>query len=276
MRLFSVFLALFFMIFGHDTHAQNFFQKPTYKKKSFFAYWGWNRASYTKSDIHFQGEDYDFTLYDVIAKDRQTPFDAKIYFSPTKLTIPQYNFRVGYFYSDHAYISVGTDHMKYVMQQNQNVKIDGYISHSKTSYNGYYENDTIYIEPSFLAFEHTDGLNYVNIEWSRYDYLLSGYKLKIALTEGVGAGILYPRTNTTLLGKERYDEFHLAGTGISARVAMRLEFLKYFFIQPEFKVGRISMPDIRTTASKADKASQTFYFSQINAVFGVQFYPFQK
>ena len=30
------------------------------------------------------------------------------------------------------------------------------------------------------------------------------------------------------------------------------------------------MPDIRTTMSKADKASQSFFFSQLNIVFGVK------
>lgn len=276
MRFSKVIVFVLLSLLCGDAFGQNFFQHPTYKKNSFFAYWGWNRASYTKSDIRFQGEDYDFTIYDVVAKDRQSPFSAKLYFSPTHLTIPQYNFRVGYFMSDHTYISLGTDHMKYVVQQGQDVVMDGFITHSGTAYDGYYEGDTIHIQPGFLEFEHTDGLNYVNVEMSRYDYLLDKRKFKIALTEGIGAGILYPRTDTKLLGKERYNEFHWAGLGISARLGLRVEFFKYFFIQPELKVGHISMPNIRTTASEADKATQKFNFFQANAVFGVQFFPFSS
>ena len=67
------------------------------KKGSSYAYWGWNRSCYTNSDITFTGRNYDFTLENVIANDRQSKFDFETYFSPTKLTIPQYNFRFGYF-----------------------------------------------------------------------------------------------------------------------------------------------------------------------------------
>ena len=45
-------------------------KKPTNKGK-FFAHWGWNRASYSDSDIRFTGENYDFVLSDVKAQDRQ-------------------------------------------------------------------------------------------------------------------------------------------------------------------------------------------------------------
>jgi len=30
-----------------------------------YVYWGWNRAIFTDSDIHFTGDQYDFTLRDV-------------------------------------------------------------------------------------------------------------------------------------------------------------------------------------------------------------------
>lgn len=58
------------------------------KKGDFYFYWGWNRATHTKSDIHFTGNDYDFTLNDVVAKDRQSPWDPAIYLNPANLTIP--------------------------------------------------------------------------------------------------------------------------------------------------------------------------------------------
>jgi hypothetical protein len=41
-----------------------------------------------------------------------------------KMTIPQTNFRIGYFINDH-YIALGVDHMKYVMAQNQVANITG-------------------------------------------------------------------------------------------------------------------------------------------------------
>lgn len=243
-------------------------------KNKFYIYWGWNRGWYTDSDIRFNGDNYDFTLYNVKARDRQSDFEVGTYLNPVKMTIPQTNFRVGYFITDHWSISAGTDHMKYVMQQNQEVKISGYIENTKTEYNDTYNNNDIELREDFLMFEHTDGLNYINAEVRRSDMILDLNKhhradINVNLVEGLGAGILFPRTNTTLLGKERYDEFHVSGYGIGTMAGLNITFWNFFFIQSELKGGFINMPDIRTTASKSDRAHQHFFFLQSNIVFGI-------
>ena len=103
-------------------------EKNTNKGKFFF-YWGWNRANFSVSDIHFTGDNYDFTLRNVKAKDRQTPFSFNDYLNPVNITIPQNNYRIGYFLKEHYTISLGVDHMKYVMVKDQTVKIDGELNH---------------------------------------------------------------------------------------------------------------------------------------------------
>ena len=80
---------------------------------------------------------------------------------------------------------------------------------------------------------------------------------------------MLPRSWQAFVNNERHDYFHLAVYGISAVVAINISFYEVFFIQSELKGGYINMPDIRTTMSKADKASQSFFFSQLNIVFGV-------
>ncbi|MEQ3661727.1 MAG: hypothetical protein ABNG96_03465, partial [Flavobacterium sp.] len=111
-------------------------------------------------------------------------------------------------------------------------------------------------------------LNYVNTEFCRVDDISNWFglpdidKFQINATEGIGAGFLFPKTNTTLLGKDRYDEFHVAGYGISAKAGLNFTFFKYFFIQAELKGGYIEMNDIRTTQSSADSAEQNFWFLQ--------------
>ena len=123
----------------------------------------------------------------------------------------------------------------------------------------------------FLKFEHTDGLNYENIEVRRFDVLFGRKNFSIAANEGLGIGVLIPRTNTTLLNNARYDEFHLSGYGLNTVIALNATFFKYFFIQTEWRGGVVHMPDIRTTMDKSDKASQHFLFSQYNVVFGANF-----
>lgn len=248
-----------------------------HNKGKFFFYWGWNKAFYTKSDIHFTGADYDFTIHDVMAHNRPKGIHID-YINPTRITIPQTNVRIGYFINDKYSISLGYEHMKYVMDNFKTVDITGYYPNQNASVFGEYVNgEQVYLTEDFLTFEHTDGLNYINTEFSRYDdisklfWLPNTDKVQVNVTEGIGAGVLLPRTNTKLFNKDRYDEFHLAGYGLSAKAGLNITFFKYFFVQSEVKAGYINMPDIRTTYDKADKASQHFWFVQPMIVFGGNF-----
>lgn len=272
-------VVLSFCVFSQYTFSQELATAPekytAHNKGKFYIYWGGNRESYSKSDIHFKGNDYDFTIYDVEAHDKPKGWHVD-YINPKRMTIPQTNLRIGYFINDHYNISIGVDHMKYVMYNDKRVKYSGYYPNA----GNYNENPTaneLTLDEDFLLFEHTDGLNYINTEFSRVDditsYLfktLDTDKFQINVTEGLGAGFIYPRTNTTLLGKERYDEFNVAGYGLSAKAGLNFTFFKHFFIQTELKGGFIDMNNIRTTANKADSAEQHFWFIQsVIAVGGI-------
>lgn len=272
--LFSLFLLLISVSINGQNNKES--EKVTNKGK-FFMYWGWNFANYSNSDIHFKGSNYDFTLDDVAATDRPTEFSFYDYFHPGRVTIPQTNMRFGYFFKENYTISIGVDHMKYVMKNGQNVKINGNINVGDPKYDGVYNNKTINLSDDFLTFEHTDGLNYINVQVYRFDDIshwfgLNMKNLQINLTEGVGLGMLFPKSNTKLLGKKRYDEFHVAGYGSSIGMGLNITFFKYFFIQSDLKGGYIYMPDIRTTNSSIDKASQSFFFGQYNILIGGKFH----
>lgn len=284
MKKIILFVLLLAFCFIQKSYSQDNTTDPAkytaHNKGKIYVYWGGNRESFTKSDIRFKGADYDFTLYDVVAEDKPKGWHID-YINPARMTIPQTNFRVGYFISDHYNISIGVDHMKYVMAQNRAVDYTGFYPNPGSygdSTNGINSeilpNDQLLLTEEFLTFEHTDGLNYVNTEFSRVDDLSSLLKLpntdkfQINITEGVGAGVLYPKTNTKLLGKERHDDFHISGYGVSAKVGLTFTFFKYFFIQTELKGGYINMNDIRTTKDSADSASQEFFFLQRIVAFG--------
>ncbi|OYX86338.1 MAG: hypothetical protein B7Y83_01770 [Flavobacteriales bacterium 32-34-25] len=249
-----------------------------HNKGKFFVSWGGNRDSYSKSDVTFSGKDYNFTVENMTAHDKPKGWHVD-YINPARMTIPQTNFRLGYFINDHYSIAIGVDHMKYVMTQNQIANVTGEVNLPLTDagsvHNGVYNNTPVdFSDGTFLKFEHTDGLNYVNTEFSRHDDISSLFKIKntdkiqVNLTEGVGVGVLYPRTNTTLLGKERHDDFHVSGFGTSVKAGLNLTFFKHFYIQGELKGGYINMQDIRTTQSTDDKAAQDFFFFQRIIAFG--------
>jgi len=269
-------VVLTFCVFSQYAFSQETVETPekytAHNKGKFYIFWGGNRETYSKSDINFKGADYNFTIYDVEAHDKPKGWNLD-YVNPARMTIPQTNFRIGYFINDHYNISIGLDHMKYVMNNNKRVNYSGYYPNAG-SYDENPTNDQLTLTEDFLLFEHTDGLNYISTEVSRVDDI-SKYiglpntdKFQINITEGLGGGFLYPKTNATLLEKERHDDFHISGYGLSAKAGLNITFFKYFFIQAELKGGYINMNDIRTTKDPIDKASQDFWFFQRTIALG--------
>lgn len=271
-------VVLFFCVFSQHSIAQNTTVTPekytAHNKGKIYFFWGGNRERYSKSDITFKGDNYNFTLENVEAHDKPKGWHID-YINPARITIPQTNFRMGYFITDKYNISIGVDHMKYVMYQDKAVNYTGYYPNTG-SFGETLPNGQVLLTNEFLTFEHTDGLNYVNTEFSRVDDISKLFtigdtdKIQVNVTEGIGAGILYPKTNAKVLGKERHDDFHISGYGISAKAGLSITFFKYFFLQTELKGGYINMNDIRTTHSSSDSASQEFFFIQhIIAVGGI-------
>ena len=283
MRQPAFLVVLSFCLFSQYTFAQEGATEPekytAHNKGKFFIFWGGNRESYSKSDIHFSGNGYDFTVQDAVADDKPKGWHVD-YINPANMTIPQTNLRIGYFFSDHYNVSIGVDHMKYVMRQNQTVNMSGYINQPEDQpgsfYNGSYTDTPTVLTEDFLTFEHTDGLNYVHAEIARVDDISKLFgigntdKFQVNLTEGIGGGVLYPKTNAKVLGMQRHDDFHISGYGLSAKAGINLTFFKYFFIQGELKGGYIDMNDVKTSYSDADKASHHFtFFERTIAVGGI-------
>jgi hypothetical protein len=259
----TIFLTLYLKSTGQETGL---------KGKSFI-YWGWNRGWFTNSDLHFEGDNYDFTLYNVQACDRPTPFSFRLYLNPENMTIPQNNFRAGYYFSDHYSISGGFDHMKYVMIQDQTVKISGEINENDSKFNGVYRDTTIVLTKGFLQYEHTNGLNYINFELNRFDQVIAirGIRTNIFLTEGFGVGFLLPRTAVRFMNHELSDYFHVAGYGINLKAGLNIVICNVVTIQCEMKGGFINLPDVRISSSKVDRAHQHFFFLEPDLLFGATF-----
>lgn len=241
-----------------------------FKKGSVMLFWGWNNAKYTKSDIRFKGPGYDFQLNHVVAHDRQTPFEFKTYFGPKRVTIPQTNAQLAYFIKDNLAVVLSLDHMKYVMDQDQVVDFRGYIKDQK--YSSFVKNNQVDLtSEEFLTFEHTDGLNYVNLGVEKYLPVLDKKNFDVFFGYGIGGGILYPKTNAKLFGNERSDRFHIAGFGTDVRANLNFVLWNHVIARLEAKYGYINMPDIKTTLSSVDKAAQDFAFGQVNFGIGYTF-----
>lgn len=265
----AVFFLLILNCYSQDNLATKKYTKS--HKRKFLVSWGGNRAVYSKSNITFKGRGYKFTIQNATAGDKPKGWHID-YVNPSRMTIPQTNLKLGYFISDHYAVSIGVDHMKYVMTNNKSRVIDGFIKlpseDAGAVFNGAYNHEELMVSKPFLRFEHTDGLNFIFSEIARYDDISSLFhiqntdKFQLNIIEAFGAGILYPKTNSTLFNRERHDAFHLSGFGISASAGLNLTFFKHFYIQGDIKGGYINMGDIRTTPNTGESASQQFFFAE--------------
>jgi len=250
------------------------------RKGDFFVHWGYNHSWYNKSDINFNGPGYDFTLKDVVAHDRQSKLSWD-YLNPSKISIPQYNLRVGYFIKDNYSISIGWDHMKYVMDIPQTVAITGYIGEEISnpgiptgSYAGTYNGEMVNVKSDMLTFEHTDGFNYANVEIERYDdiWVAPSRETSLTLETGIGAGLVVPRTDVRLFGVGENNYWNVAGYGISVKAGLKFYVTKGLYLQNTTKLGTTKLTSIHTTGrNDLDKASQNISYVQNFFAVGYQF-----
>jgi len=263
------FVTLLLFVFVYGGYAQ---QKSAYtsnKKGQFYFFWGWNRDAYTKSNITLKGADYDFVLSSVKAHDHPIPFTYHDFLQPDRVTIPQTNMRFGYYIKNNLAITLGVDHMKYVMTQDQDVNMQGYISRPGKYFGLYY--GTQKMTEDFLTFEHTDGLNYINSEIEKYFllYQSKSNQLIISALIGGGVGVLFPKTNVKLMDYKRNDRFHVSGFGLSAKAGIQAVLFKHLMLRAETKGGFIDMPDIILHQKGVQgKGKQSFFFGQANASIG--------
>ena len=233
--------------------------------KSFYFYWGYNRAYYNRSDIHFKGDGYDFTLERAWAEDMPEKFDPSVYFNPLQLTVPQFNFRIGYYLRPDLSISMGWDHMKYHLIPTQYIRINGFIDPTKyplENHSGEFQHEYFLYNPGFMNYHHSDGFNFVRVGlekrmpfWHSRNGKVSG-----ALYGGPSIGFMLPWTDFTFFGENYRNKPHVSGFGASVNCGGRLEIGPHFFVQVNAQCGWTSLGDILLQWPDDARASQRIAF----------------
>ncbi|MFT5819563.1 MAG: hypothetical protein ACI8ZM_000788 [Crocinitomix sp.] len=268
------------MLFGTNVFSQNYSFKKKFgtQKNTMYVYWGYNRSIYSKSDIEFSSPDYNFTIKNVEAQDRPVR-EFATYVNLKTITVPQFNVRVGWYYKFRWDFSIGYDHMKYVMRQNQSLYINGDVGTTTTSeLNGVYtDNDgLIPIRSQDLDYENTNGLNYISIQLNNTAPLYKAKNRKIALQRrfGMGLGPVITQTDFNWDGVTYNSDYKqkIAGYGVSFHSGLRLDFFNRFFLQSNWSAGFIHLPKNATIIGQGHYSKQKFVYGQWELLGGVLFY----
>ena len=229
--------------------------------------WGYNTEWYTRSNINFKLSNGDvFKLHKARAHDR--PNLADIYKNPAEISIPQYNYRIGFYLNKNKTraIEINFDHIKYVVTDGQKIRVTGMI-------NGVPVNGDSILDPqSFLHFEHTDGGNLLHFNYVHQNVLRMNKNKTRPLINFIwkaGAGINIPRTDFTYRGDRLNNNFHIAGYNISAEAGARYYFSKKLFFEGTGKTGYVRYIDAlaNTNGLKGNRARHGFgYFELIGTI----------
>jgi hypothetical protein len=256
-------LLLFFCL-----NAAWLFAQKNKRIKGMYFQWGYNKEWYTNSNIHFKmGNGDNFTLWAAKAHDKPD-LDA-IYKKPIEISIPQYNYRLGFYLNQQhtKAFEINFDHIKYVVTDYQNVKISGIIK------NQFIDGDSILNPNTFLHFEHTDGGNLLHFNYVQQSVLLKNKKTKQAKLNLIykgGIGFNIPRTDINYFGEGLNNDFHIAGYNFAAEAGLKYYFYKNWFLEGTTKTGFVHYVNAlaNTKVLKGNRASHVFGYVELIGLIG--------
>jgi hypothetical protein len=233
---------------------------PNVKTKKgvlYFAF-GSQRIFYTPSDIRLQGQTnhtFDFLLSNVKAKD-----EGGIHWD----TAPQFSYTVGYYFKNKKFgIEYQYDHIKYFVTQNQVVHMNGTID------GHHYDQDTTLVK-DFVQLEHSDGANYAMLNFVKWfpTNAFKSPKVQLDILAKAGAGVVNPKTNSTIMGNHRDDQYHISGYVVGFETGLKLNLFKYIFVTGSFKG---TYANYNHFLIQGGYGSQKWFAGQFDYLLGAQF-----
>jgi hypothetical protein len=259
--------------------------KKVKKARSLYIVWGYNRAWHGNADMTFQTKEGTFTVHDAQGRDRPSPFDWETYFSPSKLSIPQYVVKVGYMFDENWGIELGQDHMKWVFVNDVPYTVSGdfdatvYVDDPNHEWPLAQDFDQIKESGNmtWLGAEHSDGYNYVNLSAVYNLNILTTKKevIKIDFRPNAGVGIMYPKTRVFMHKDQMWNwdgldnKFHIAGYGAHAEAKIRVTFFRRFFVEAAARGTFIKINDALVNGSNDRMYHSMIPSLQVYGAFGM-------
>ena len=207
-------------------------KKNSGSKGTIYGSWGYNKEWYTPSNIHIVQPSLgnNYTLKNVYAGDKPGWNDGL--FSKA-LSIPQYNYRLGYFFKDNWAFEINFDHTKYVVATDQLLHAVGTMNHQPV--------DTfINNRNGFLKWQLNNGANFLlfNIVHRKHitDFHTDWFDASAFFKGGIG--FVFPHVQNTIDGNPNYPDgtpnskhFQFGGFNQGFEATVRATFFNYVFLE---------------------------------------------
>lgn len=222
---------------------------------SFYFSWGYNTEWYTRSTLHVNQPSLqnEYEMQSVKAHDHRG-WDEGLF--QKALTIPQYNYRLGYFFNekqDFAF-EINFDHTKYIITDGQDVRVKGKMNNSPIDATIKFDNN------NGFSYFLNNGANFLLFNLvKRFElYNAPSRLLRVDLLTKAGIGPVIPHVENTLFGQANKPGFQLGGWNTGIETALRLSFLKYGYIEFAQKVDYARYSNLKVYEGTARQAFGTY------------------
>ncbi|XZF15545.1 hypothetical protein ACTHGU_05370 [Chitinophagaceae bacterium MMS25-I14] len=241
-------------------HAQNSTEQPLTpkskkKKHSVYFSWGYNMEWYTRSKVKVKQDDLgnNYTLEKVKGHDHKG-WDQGLF--QQQLTIPQYNYRIGYMFDeDRGWgVELNFDHTKFIIQDGQDVRVKGTLNHQSV------DTTIRYSEANGFYYYLNNGANFFLINLVKRWNFYADKKENIRLSgiAKVGVGPVVPHVENSFFGKENDPHFQLGGWNTGVEGCLRATFFRWAYIEYSNKFDYARYSGLKIYEGKARQAFGTY------------------
>jgi hypothetical protein len=218
-------------VYGAIAQEETARKRKIVRHGNFYFSWGYNAEWYTHSNIHIAQPVLNSNYYfmDVKATDHRGWDDHLL---QKQLTIPQYNYRLGYFFNEKQDwgFEINFDHTKYVLTPSQSIHVKGTI-------NGRLVDTTIIAADNTILWQLNNGANFLQFNFVHRLRMVDAHNSNILfdclLKAGVGPVI--PHVQNTLWGVPNNPNFQFGGYNIDVDMSYRATFFKHLFLEFQSK-----------------------------------------
>ena len=220
----------------------------------FYAGWGYNAEWYTKSNIYVSepsmGNKYEFK--NVVGND-YVGWNFKLF--KQQLTIPQYNYRFGFFFKKHKSwgIDFGFDHTKFQLTPGQTAELVGTVNNRNV--------DTLVnVHDGYIHWKLNNGANFFCFGIMKRFYVTGtkNGKIKLFNIYKLAGGPTVPHVENTLLGHDNNPHFQVGGVNFDIEANYRVEICNYFYVDLAQKLDYANYWGLRVYNGTAKQAFCTY------------------
>ena len=219
------------LIIGSPTSTVAQKKRPNRRGELYFS-WGYNTEWYTRSTLHIWqpelGNNYKFKH---IKGEDHKGWDGQLFTKP--LTIPQYNYRLGYFFNKKKglAIEINFDHTKFIFS-NQDASLKGTLGNKPV------DTTIAFNEANGFFYYLNNGANFLlfNIVKRKELYHSHSENVKIDFLGKAGIGPVIPHVENSLFGQKNAPKFQFGGWNVGLEGAVRGTFYKTVYLEFANKV----------------------------------------